>query len=161
MQPSMALSGHIGGSVMTMKHWLAAAALCLPAGAFAQSAGRCPELPAGSGLAWETAAGDDYLFCKAMREDGQQAFSVMLRAESPFRERFRLREEEAVIDGHEVRWYRGELAVQNALVRETLVELDDELTAHIMVRVDNEQQLADSLRQAEGLRFSDTRIGSN
>ena len=57
---------------MTMKHWLAAAALSLPAGAFAQSAGRCPELPAGSGLAWETAAGDDFLFCKAMREDGQQ-----------------------------------------------------------------------------------------
>ncbi|MDH5832966.1 hypothetical protein [Luteimonas kalidii] len=146
---------------MTMKHWLAAATLCLSTSAFAQSSGRCPELPAGSGLVWETAAGDDFLFCKAMRADGHQAFSVMLRAESPFRERFKLREHEAVIDGHEVRWYRGDLAVQNALVRETLVELDDDLTAHIMVRVDDEQQLAESLRQAGGLRFSDTRMGSN
>jgi hypothetical protein len=86
---------------------------------------------------------------------------VMLRADSPFRERFSLREERATIDGHEIRWYRGVLPGDDAMVRETVIELDDDLTAHITVRVDTAQQLAESLRLAEGLRFGDTRIGSN
>jgi|SRR5690606_23510424 len=144
---------------MKTKQWMAIAALLIPLGAFAQSAGSCPELPAATGLGWETTQGEDFLYCKAMRDDGTQAFAVMLRAESPFRERFSLREEKGTIDGREVRWYRG--SVQDAIVRETLIELDDDLTAHIMLRVDSEQQLAESLRLSEGLRFHDTRIGSN
>ncbi|WP_202845616.1 hypothetical protein [Luteimonas saliphila] len=146
---------------MNTKHRLAIAALLLPLPALAQSVGNCPELPAAGGLGWEATQGDDFLFCKAVREDGTQVFSVMLRAESPFRERFSLREEKGTIDGHDVRWYRGVLALQDAIVRETLIELDDDLTAHIMLRVETEQQLAESLKLAEGLRFHDSRIGSN
>lgn len=147
---------------MSLKPLLCAVALCLPLPALAQLPGTCPELPASSGLSWESSAGEDFLYCKAVREDGHQAFSVMLRdGESPFRERFSLREEKGLIDGHKVRWYRGQLANKDAIVRETLIELDDGLTAHIMLRVEDEQQLADSLRQAETLRFGDTRVGSN
>jgi len=150
-----------GRSSMSLKPLLCALALCLPLPALAQVPTTCPELPASSGLSWESSAGQDFLYCKAMREDGYQAFSVMLRAESAFRERFGLREEKAVIDGHAVRWYRGQLANKDAIVRETLIELNDDLTAHIMLRVENEQQLADSLRLAGLLRFGDSRIGSN
>ena len=146
---------------MSLKPLLCAVALCLPLPALAQVPNTCPELPASSGLSWESSAGEDFLYCKAVREDGHQAFSVMLRAESPFRERFALREEKGRIDGHNVRWYRGRLANEDAIVRETLIELDDDLTAHIMLRVENQQQLADSLRLAETLRFGDSRIGSN
>ena len=147
---------------MSLKPLLCAVALCLPLPVLAQVPGTCPELPASSGLSWESSAGEDFLYCKAISAaDGHQAFSVMLRAESPFRERFGLREEKGVIDGHKVRWYRGRLANEDAIVRETLIELDDDLTAHIMLRVETEQQLADSLRLAETLRFGDSRIGSN
>ena len=146
---------------MSLKPLLCALALCLPLPVLAQVPANCPTLPPSSGLSWESSSGEDFLYCKAVREDGDQAFSVMLRAESPFRERFGLREEKAVIDGHKVRWYRGQLVNKDAIVRETLIELDDHLTAHIMLRVENEEQLADSLRLAGMLRFSDSRIGSN
>lgn len=148
---------------MKLMRWLVVAALVLPLHAFAQASitVRCPGLPAGAELGWETISDGSFLYCKAMRPDGSQALAVMLRPESPFRERFSLREESGTIGGHEVRWYRGILALDDAIVRETLIELDDGLTAHITLRVDTEQELAESLRLAEGLDFHDTRIGSN
>ena len=144
-----------------IKHWIPLAALLLPLQAFAQ-AGSCPELPTGSGLEWQMSEGAGFLYCRAVREaDGSQAFSVMLRAESPMRERMSLREERGEIDGHEVRWYRGVIADQSAIVRETAIELDDDLFAHVVLRADSEQQLAESRRLAEGLRFGDMRLGSH
>lgn len=144
-----------------MMRWIPFAALLLPLQAVAQS-GPCPELPPASGLAWEVSEGAGFLYCRAMREaDGSQAFSVMLRDESPMRERMSLREERGEIDGHEVRWYRGEVTASNTIVRETAVELDDDLFAHIVLRAENEEQLAESRRIAEALRFGDTRLGSH
>jgi len=72
-----------------------------------------------------------------------------------------LRENRGEIDGHEVRWYRGDLADSSTLVRETAVELDDDLVAHIVLRAQDEEQLAESRRLAESLRFADTRLGGN
>ncbi|WP_156911571.1 hypothetical protein [Luteimonas sp. J29] len=146
---------------MRTRRLLFCMAALLPLQALAELPTTCPELPATTGLAWETVAGDDFLFCKAVREDGFQAFSVMLRADSPFRERMSLREEAGRIDGHKVRWYRGQLPNEEAIVRETLIELGKDLKAHIMLRVEDEAQLADSLRLAEQMRFNDSRIGSN
>ncbi|TYT25456.1 hypothetical protein FZO89_03810 [Luteimonas viscosa] len=136
--------------------------MCLLAGllwsgyAFAQSATEnCPDLPPGTDLGWEVVEGPDFVFCKAIRaSDGTQAFAVMLGSESPFRPTRGLREEDAEIDGHDVRWYRGEVATrQNVLVRETLVELGRRNTAHIVVRADSEDLLAENRRLAEGMRF--------
>lgn len=143
---------------MNTKRLLALALLLLPSAAFAQSAGQCPELPPGTGLAWDAINGPDFLYCKAMRDgDGSQAFAVMLREDASFRERYSLREEEAVIDGHEVRWYRGDVAAgSNEIVRETLIELDGDLSAHIVLRATSEEQRAENQRLAEGLRFPDT-----
>src|SRR5690606_27546971 len=108
--PAMARSEHhsrkIPMSIRRLLFLYIAALLPLPA--LAQAPATCPELPASSGLSWESTQGDDFLFCKAVREDGFQAFSVMLREESTVRERFGLREEKGVIDGHKVRWYRGQ-----------------------------------------------------
>lgn len=148
---------------MTRFRWLPLAALLLPLGAMAQTASRCPELPAASNLSWQVMDGPDFTFCKAMRdEDGSQAFAVMLRAESSFKPSRSLREQETVIDGHEVRWYRSELALQpNAIVRETLLELGRNSTAHITLRATSEEQLAQTQRLIQGLRFRDARIGSN
>ncbi|WP_298574731.1 hypothetical protein [uncultured Luteimonas sp.] len=144
-----------------IKRWIPFAALLLPLQALAQS-GACPELPPASGLAWEVSEGGDFLYCRAVHQaDGAQAFSVMLREESPMRERMSLREERGAIDGHEIRWYRGDVATTNAIVRETAIELDDDLVAHIVLRAVSEEQLAESRRLAEGLRFADTRLGSH
>lgn len=146
---------------MTHRRWIALAALLLPLQAFAQS-GSCPQLPAASGLSWEVSEGSGFLYCRALRQDdGEQVFSVMLREESPMRARMSLREERAEIDGHEVRWYRGDLADSGPLVRETAIELDDDLYAHIVLRAHDEAQLAESRRLAESLRFADTRLGNH
>src|SRR5690606_33559013 len=125
-----------GGNPMTCLRWLPLAAWLFPLGAMAQTASRCPELPAACGLSWQVMDGPDFTFCKAMRDgDGSQAFAVMLRPESSFRPDRSLREQEMVIDGHEVRWYRSELALEpDAIVRETLLELGRDSTAHITLR---------------------------
>lgn len=144
-----------------IKRWIPLAILLLPLQALAQS-GACPQLPPAEGLSWEVSEGPGFLYCRAMREaDGSQAFSVMLRDQSPMRERISLREERGTIDGHEIRWYRGDVTTSNALVRETAVELDDDLVAHIVLRAVSQQELDESRRLAEGLRFADTRIGSH
>jgi hypothetical protein len=144
---------------MNVLRLLPMAAVFVSFSAAAQTA-TCPELPASSGMSWDVQDGPGFTYCKAVRnDDGSQAFAVMLRAESDFRGRRGLREGDAVvIDGHRVYWYRGE--VQNALVRETLVELDRDSTAHIVLRASSEDQLAETQQVAEALRFGDLRVGS-
>lgn len=144
--------------------YLLLAALLWPGHVLAQSVvENCPELPSNSSLHWDALAGPDFVFCKAMREsDGSQAFSVMLRAESAFRPERALREDKALIDGHKVSWYRGEVATrQNVHVRETLVELGRKSTAHIVLRADSEAQLAENQLLAESLRFRPTSVGGD
>jgi len=135
--------------------WLSLAALLAPFQAFAQTTVTCPQLPADGGLRWETSEGPDFLYCKAVRDaDGEQAFGVMLRQKSPFRTYRARRTEEAIIGGREVHWYRGNVSSQpDAIVRETLVELDNGFTAHIMLRADSEEERAEKQRLVERLQF--------
>lgn len=144
---------------MLSVRFLPLAALFASFAAGAQQA-PCPELPASSGLSWETMDGPDFVYCRAIRDsDGSQAFAVMMRAEPDFRARRSLRDgDPVVIDGQEVYWYRGD--VPNALVRETLVEVDDGRYAHIVLRAASEDQLAEARLLAESLRFRDVRLGS-
>lgn len=123
----------------------------------------CPELPADGGLAWEVVNGAEFVYCKAVRlSDGSQVFSVNLARESSFRPTRTLRDGDSVIDGHEVRWYRGEVATRRTVeVREALVELGRRSTAHIVVRAESGPELAQNRRLAEGMRFRPTSVGGD
>lgn len=148
---------------MKLSHWAALAACLFAFDAHAQKAHNCPTLPAGAGLSWDVQEGPDFLYCKAIRDsDAGQSFAVMLREQPLFRPTRALRGERAVIDGRETRWYRSEVATQpELLVRETLVEVDREMTAHIVLRAADSGRLAEIQQQAEALRFDDLRIGSH
>jgi len=147
---------------MTMLRMLPLACLLAAGAAQAQSAGECPLLPADADLSWSAMTGDDFVFCKALREDGDEVFAVMISKDSPFDPRRADRAEKAVIDGHEMRWYRGEIAsAPNAEVRETLIELDDGRVAHISLRANSEEELTDALDQAQALRFRGPQLSSN
>ncbi len=149
---------------MRSSSWLLLAALlCAFGAAHAQRAQACPTLPAGADLTWDVQEGPDFLYCKAIRgSDAGQSFAVMLREDAMFRPSRSMREGRAVIDGHAVRWYSSEVATApSLLIRETLLELDKDLTAHIVVRAASDTQLATIQRQVEALRFNDLRMGSN
>lgn len=131
--------------------------------AYAQSTVDCPTLPADSGLAWDRLDSADFTFCKAIRaSDATQLFAVMIAEDSPFRPNRGDRAEPTVIDGREAHWYRSELAGSpDILVRETLIELDRDRVAHISFRAADEEQLAQTIRAVEGIRFEGTRLSSN
>lgn len=148
---------------MYTKTLLAAAVLLVAGTAQAQSVGTCPTLPANSGLAWETLAGDDFTFCKAIsRDSGRQVLAVMITSDSTFRPRRPDRLHEVRIDGIETWWYRGELSGGDGTeVREALVEIDDRHVAHISLRASGEEELAQAMSLAETLRFDDVRVSIN
>lgn len=148
---------------MYTKTLLAAAVLLMAGAAQAQSVGTCPTLPANSGLSWETLAGDDYTFCKAISHDsGKQVLAVMITTDSTFRPRRPDRLHEARIDGTGTWWYRGELSGSAGTeVRETLVEIDRRHVAHISLRGASDDELSHAMSLAEALRFDDVRLSIN
>jgi hypothetical protein len=150
---------------MTMIRRIASAGLLCCAFATtaqAESGLPCPSLPASTGLAWQKLDGADFTFCKAMSADGQQVFAVMLGREAGFKARRSNRVGQAEVDGHAVEWYRGENAGAQALeVRETLVDLGQDRSAHISLRAGDAEAAEAAMRQAESLRFDDPRFTSN
>lgn len=128
----------------------------------AQVADACPRLPADSGLTWTERSGEAFVVCRAVTEDGREAFGLYLAADSPFQPRRANREERGVINGQDIRWYSGEVASEpGKLVRETLLELDEDRVVHIWLHADSEQEMQQSMRTVEELRFEDTRFSSN
>lgn len=138
-----------------------AALVLMPMAAPAQSAATCPSLPSDAGLRWEQLAGPGFVFCRALRADGSEAFAVTLSSDSPFEPSRRNRAEEGSIGGEGVYWYRSEIAGDpDAIARETLVELGPDRVAHISLRADSETQKAEAMRQVGALRFDDARLSS-
>lgn len=142
---------------------------CLPVllaaatGAHAQSQSdiACPLLPADSGLVWQHKATPTSDFCRALREDGSEAFGLFIANDSPFKPSRGNRAEEARIDGREVQWYRSELAAQpDVQARETLIELPDGRVAHMWVQAKSQQQLVEALGQTSSLRFRNAQLSS-
>lgn len=138
-----------------------AALVLMPMAAPAQSAAACPGLPSDSGLRWEQLAGPGFVFCRALRADGSEAFAVTLSSDSPFEPNRRNRAEEGSIGGQGAHWYRSEIASDpDAIAREALVELGPGQVAHVSLRADSEAQKAEAMRQVGALRFDDARLSS-
>jgi len=148
---------------MNLLRSLPLACLLIAGAAQAQSAGECPSLPKDSGMTWKTLAGQDFVFCKAIRDsDATEVFAVTIASKSPFEPKRVDRAEKATIDGHDSYWYRGEIASQpDAQVRETLIELEDGRIAHISLHADSEASLANALKEAEALQFRGPQLSSN
>ena len=134
-------------------------------GATAQTApGRCPSLPVDAGLQWETLEGPGFLFCRALRDaDGSEAFAVTISGDSPFKPNRGDRAEFTSIAGQKDHWYRSEIAGdEDAMARETLLQLGSGDVAHISLRADDEAQLQNVMEQVSSIRFAaDQRLSSN
>ncbi len=131
--------------------------LCLSWAAAAHAAGPCPALPGTSPVHWDQRVIPGFSVCRALADDdGRELLSVTLGESTPFRPQNALLEGSARIDGHKVRWYRGQDGFNpELLLRETVVRLARRRVAHIVVRAENEAQLLQGLQLAEGLRFAD------
>ncbi len=126
----------------------------------AQDAGGCPQLPAGTTLVWEHKTTGDSDFCRAIREDGSEAFGLYISRKASFQPKRGHRAEAGMIDGREMHWYRGELATKPEMqVRETLIQLDDGRVAHIWLQA-NPGDLPSMLGQVQSLRMPTTRLSS-
>lgn len=135
--------------------------LVLAVSAQAQQPPACPQLPASAGLIWEHAAAGDADICRALREDGTEAFGMYIASESPFKPNRRNREEQGAIDGHEVSWYRAEIAAKpNVQARETLLELGDGRVAHIWFQANSDQEFGAALAATRDMRLRPDRGNS-
>lgn len=118
----------------------------------------CPQLPAESGLTWEHRGTADSDFCRALREDGSEAFGVYVAEKSPFEPKRGNRKETGRIDGNEVQWYRAELITQPDIeARETLIKLADGRVAHIWLQARTGEQLERMFATTGELRFGTER----
>lgn len=163
-RPRQSLLGQLipASIVMLLVVLLLPLLLLLSGTARAQSTMGCPRLPASTGLKWESTAGPDFVFCRALRADGSQAFGVYVGEDSPFEPKRRNRSETDTIDGQSVYWYRSEVATRpNIEVRETLLELADGREAHIFFESGAGEPLANTFHQIQQLRFDTQALSSN
>ena len=141
--------------------WMLCLLLPFAGTASAQSAGACPYLDANTGLTWEHRAGPNFDFCRALKADGSEVFGVYISQQAPFKPKNANRAERVSIDGHEVMWYRAEIAGTKLEAREALVEMPDGRIAHISVQAKSADQLNQALQQTQSLKFATTRLSSN
>jgi len=122
--------------------------------AHAQSTESCPELPASSGLTWETKTAGDTQFCRALRADGSEAFGLYIASRSAFKPSRSNRAEEVRIDGRSTYWYRSELAAQPEVqARETVIDLPGGRVAYLWIQAHSSQELTSAMTQTGSLRF--------
>jgi hypothetical protein len=146
---------------MNKPAWLLPLLLPLAGTAAAQDAGACPYLAADTGLTWEHRGSGDSDFCRALREDGSEAFGLTIAKDAPFKPKGGNRAERVNIDGRNVTWYRTEIAGTQIQARETLVELPDGRVAYIWVQAKSPEQLNQALQQTQSMKFGATRLSSN
>lgn len=141
--------------------WLLPLLLPFAGTAVAQDAGACPYLSADTGLTWEHRASANSDFCRALRQDGSEAFGMTIAKDAPFKPKGGNRAERVSIDGREVTWYRTEIAGTQIQARETLVQLPDGRVAYIWVQATSPEQLSQVLQQTQSMKFGATRLSSN
>jgi hypothetical protein len=146
---------------MNKPAWLLPLLLPLAGAAAAQDTGACPYLAAETGLTWEHRGTGDSDFCRALREDGSEAFGLTITKDAPFKPKGGNRAERVNIDGREVTWYRTEIAGTQIQARETVVQLPDGRVAYIWVQAKTPDQLGQALQQTQSMKFGATRLSSN
>jgi hypothetical protein len=146
---------------MNKPMWLLPLLLPLAGTAAAQDAGACPYLAAETGLTWEHRGGPGSDFCRAIRQDGSEAFGMTIAKDAPFKPKGGNRAENVTIDGRQVTWYRTEIAGTQIQARETRVELPDGRVAYMWVQANSPEQLNQVLQQTQSMKFGSTRLSSN
>ena len=146
---------------MNKPMWLLPLLLPLAGTAAAQDAGACPYLAAETGLTWEHRGGPGSDFCRAIRQDGSEAFGMTIAKDAPFKPKGGNRAENVTIDGRQVTWYRTEIAGTQIQARETRVELPDGRVAYRWVQASSPEQLNQVLQQTQSMKFGSTRLSSN
>jgi hypothetical protein len=146
---------------MNKPMWLLPLLLPLAGTAAAQDAGACPYLAAETGLTWEHRGGPGSDFCRAIRQDGSEAFGMTIAKDAPFKPKGGNRAENVTIDGRQVTWYRTEIAGTQIQARETRVELPDGRVAYMWVQASSPEQLKQVLQQTQSMKFGSTRLSSN
>ena len=130
------------------------AGLALAGAAEAQQATACPQLPPDAGLSWDYRGSSDTELCRALRADGSEAFGLVISARPTFEPQRPDRAERGQIDGHDVYWYRAELAQKPGVqARETVLELPNGRSAHLWLQAENDDKLQAGFQLMQGLRF--------
>jgi hypothetical protein len=144
-----------------MKPLISLLFLCALSGAAqAQEAGGCPQLPTVQ-LTWQQRDYGQTTLCRALREDGSEAFGVSITPEAPYDLKRANRRNAGSVGGQGVYWYQGELATKpGALVRETMFELSDGRNVHVWMQADSETQLSQEMGNVQALRFDTKSLSS-
>jgi hypothetical protein len=109
-------------------------------------------------LHWEPIRAPGMLFCRAVRDDGSEAFALTFSRESPFNPRSSNRAETGSFNGQGVQWYRSTVATDpNALIREALIDFGGGHVLHISMSADDPQTLARQQRDVLALPLTSQR----
>ena len=130
------------------------AGLALSGLAVAQDASVCPQLPADAGLSWDYRGTGDTQLCRALRADGSEAFGLVITAKPTFEPLRSDRAERSTVDGHDVYWYRAELAQKPGVqARETVIELANGRSVQLWLQAVSDAMLQAVFLMLRGLRF--------
>ena len=128
--------------------YLFAIFLALPGTLLAQqTATRCPALPSPSDLQWQEQAGDGFIVCKAVNDDGRRSLNVLLTSRDPgIRLDRSRRAENGTFSGETLHWYLPELAGQDdasiASRRITVVKLGKNQYAQVWIDAASSEELS-------------------
>lgn len=127
--------------------YLFAVLLALPGTLFAQQTStRCPTLPSPSDLQWQEQAGNGFIACRALTDDGRRALNVLLTSRDPgIRLDRSRRAEDGSFSGQTLHWYLPELAGQDAASiasrRITVVKLGKDQYAQVWIDAASPEEL--------------------
>lgn len=127
--------------------YLLAVLLALPGTLFAQQTStRCPALPSPSDLHWQEQAGNGFIACRAVTDDGRRALNVLLTSRDPdIRLDRSRRAENGTFSGETLHWYLPELAGQDdtslASRRITVVKLGKDQYAQVWIDAATPEEL--------------------
>lgn len=151
---------------MKILHALGLLGLSLTAGAAsAQSAAKCPALPATSGLQWQEQATSSFVLCKATNAEGREVMSLMLSGRDPEIPLARpLRQEKGAFAGESLYWYQPDLGGQQppgyATRRVTVVKFDKNRYAQISLYPTDAGELGTLQSMAQGMNLNPSAVAA-